>query len=148
MKSKLKKLLIIISLCLIIIDQITKALAIKLIKTSIGFDYFGLEIVHNTGIAFGFNNGNVKNIFLTVFVLLVILNFLKNQIERIDKKTTIAIALVIAGGVGNLIDRIFRGAVIDFIKFFYIPNFNLADVYIVVGWILLIIFLIDFTKKN
>ena len=108
----------------------------------------GLEIVHNTGMAFGFNDGNIKNIFLTIFVLLIVLNFVKNQIERIDNKTTIALSLVIAGGISNLIDRIFRGFVIDFIKIYKIPNFNFADICIVLGWGFLIVFLIDYTKKN
>lgn len=148
MKNKTKKLLIISVLGLIIIDQFTKSIALRFLLFPIGNEFFGLELVHNTGMAFGFNNGNLKNIFLTIFVLLIILNFLKNQIERIDKKTTFAISLVISGGISNLIDRIFRGSVTDFIKIYKIPNFNIADICIVIGWVLLIIFLIDYTRKN
>ena len=148
MKNKTKKMLIIITICLIIIDQFIKIIAIKSLTDPIGKDFLGLEIVHNTGMAFGFNDGNIKNIFLTIFVLLIVLNFVKNQIERIDNKTTIALSLVIAGGISNLIDRIFRGFVIDFIKIYKIPNFNFADICIVLGWGFLIVFLIDYTKKN
>lgn len=148
MKNKTKKMLIIITICLIIIDQFIKIIAIKSLADPIGNDFLGLEIVHNTGMAFGFNDGNIKNIFLTIFVLLIVLNFVKNQIERIDNKTTIALSLVIAGGISNLIDRIFRGFVIDFIKIYKIPNFNFADICIVLGWGFLIVFLIDYTKKN
>ena len=148
MKNKTKKMLIIITICLIIIDQFIKIIAIKSLTDPIGNDFLGLEIVHNTGMAFGFNDGNIKNIFLTIFVLLIVLNFVKNQIERIDNKTTIALSLVIAGGISHLIDRIFRGFVIDFIKIYKIPNFNFADICIVLGWGFLIVFLIDYTKKN
>ena len=148
MKNKTLKMLIIIAIVLIVVDQLIKILSIQLLKNPIGNDLFGLELVHNTGMAFGFNDGNIKNIILTTFVLLVIFNFIKNQIERIDRKTTIALSFVIAGGISNLIDRIFRGSVIDFIKIYKIPNFNFADICIVIGWILLIVFLVDYTRKN
>lgn len=149
MKNKNFKALSLITLLLIIIDQISKLFVLKFYSTSIvGNELLGIELVYNTGLAFGFNDGNVKNIFLTVFVLIVILNFIINQIERIDKRTIIALSLVISGGIGNLIDRFLRGSVVDFIKIYKIPNFNFADFFVVVGWILLIIFLIDYTRKN
>lgn len=149
MKNKNFKALSLITLLLIIIDQISKLFVLKFYSSSIvGNELLGIELVYNTGLAFGFNDGNVKNIFLTVFVLIVILNFIINQIERIDKRTIIALSLVISGGIGNLIDRFLRGSVVDFIKIYKIPNFNFADLFVVVGWILLIIFLIDYTRKN
>ena len=149
MKNKNFKALSLITLLLIIIDQISKLFVLKFYSSSIvGNELLGIELVYNTGLAFGFNDGNIKNIFLTIFVLIVILNFIINQIERIDKRTIIALSLVISGGIGNLIDRFLRGSVVDFIKIYKIPNFNFADFFVVVGWILLIIFLIDYTRKN
>lgn len=148
MKNKVIKIILCISAVIILIDQISKIIILKVLSNSIGNDYFGLELVQNTGMAFGFNNGNVKNVFLTVFVLFIIFNFIKNQIDRIDKKTAIALALAIGGGISNLLDRFIRGGVIDFIKLFKIPNFNVADICVVIGWILIIIFLIDYSKKK
>ena len=149
MKNKNFKALSLITLLLIIIDQISKLFVLKFYSSSIvGNELLGIELVYNTGLAFGFNDGNIKNIFLTIFVLIVILNFIINQIERIDKRTIIALSLVISGGIGNLIDRFLRGSVVDFIKIYKIPNFNFADLFVVVGWILLIFFLIDYTRKN
>ena len=149
MKNKNFKALSLITLLLIIIDQISKLFVLKFYSSSIvGNELLVIELVYNTGLAFGFNDGNIKNIFLTVFVLIVILNFIINQIERIDKRTIIALSLVISGGIGNLIDRFLRGSVVDFIKIYKIPNFNFADLFVVVGWILLIFFLIDYTRKN
>ena len=63
-----------------------------------------------------------------------------NQKENIDNATYIILTIILAGGVGNFIDRIFRGHVIDFIDITGIisfPKFNLADIYIVCGWIIL-----------
>lgn len=148
MKNKIVKGLIIIVILLIVIDQLSKILVVNFVKEPIGNEFIGLEIVKNTGMAFGFYDGNVKNILLTIFVLAIILNFVKNQIERIDNKTMISISLVLAGGISNLIDRFIRGGIIDFIKIYKFPIFNIADILIVLGWILLVIFLIDFSRKK
>lgn len=147
MKKKIK-VMIILLISIVIIDQISKILIINFLKEPIGNDYLKLEIVNNTGMAFGFNSGNTKNIFLTIFVLAIVLTFVKNQIERIDMKTTIVIGMVLGGAVSNLVDRIFRKGIIDFIKIYKIPTFNVADIAIVIGWILIIIFLIDYSRKT
>lgn len=147
MKKKIR-VMIILLISIVIIDQISKILIINFLKEPIGNDYLKLEIVNNTGMAFGFNSGNTKNIFLTIFVLAIVLTFVKNQIERIDMKTTIVIGMVLGGAVSNLADRIFRKGIIDFIKIYKIPTFNVADIAIVIGWILIIIFLIDYSRKT
>ncbi len=147
MKNKIVKIIVIIVAIIIIIDQTSKILVSNLLSETIGNNFFKLEIISNTGMAFGFNDGNIKNILISIFVLAIVISFIRNQLERIDKKTGIAIAVAIGGAISNLIDRIFRGGVLDFIKIYKIPNFNLADLFIVVGWILIIIFLIDFSRK-
>ena len=149
MKNKVIRLLVIVVTILIVVDQTTKLLVSnKLVNGSIGNEKFGLEITSNTGMAFGFNDGNNgKYIVLTIFLLLIIITFIKNQLERIDTKTALALSFAISGGISNLIDRIFRGGVFDFIKFYNI-TFNLADIFVVLGWILLVVFLIDYSRKN
>ena len=117
MKNKLVKSMIILIIILIIIDQTSKILITKFLNEPLGNEFVGIQIVNNTGMAFGFNNGNVKNIFLTIFVIAIVIGFIKNQAERIDKKTKIALSIVLAGGISNLIDRIFRGAILDLLKF-------------------------------
>ena len=148
MKNKTVRKLLVSIIFLIFIDQITKFIIQKMYVSPIGNNLAGIELVYNTGMPLGFKDGNIRNIFLSVFVLIIIINFLRNQIERIDKKNIIALSLVISGGISNLIDRFLRGSVINFIKIIKIPNFNLADLFIVSGWFLLIIFLIDYTRKN
>ena len=148
MKNKTVKLIVVLVTILVIIDQVSKILVTNLIDGQVGNEYIGLQITNNTGLAFGFNDGsNVKNIFLMIFVLLIVIRFVKNQIELIDTKTAISLSMILSGGIGNLLDRIFRGAVVDFIKIFKFPIFNIADCFIVIGTILLIIFLVIFTRK-
>ena len=147
MKNKIVKSILLLVILLVIIDQGSKILITQLVKQPLGNEFIGLEIVNNTGMALGFNEGNIKNIVLSVCVLILIMWFIKNQGDRIDDKTKIALSIVIAGGISNLIDRIFRGAVLDFLKIYKFPIFNVADIYVVIGWILLVIFLIQYSKK-
>ena len=65
---------------------------------------------------------------------------MKMQQEQIDRKTYVALTMIISGALGNLIDRLFRGYVVKFITLWELPAFNLADILIVVGWILLALF--------
>lgn len=147
MKNKTVRLIVIIAIILVVIDQVSKIVIPNLVKESIGNDNFKIEIISNTGMAFGFNDGNLKNIFLMAIVLMMIIRFIKNQLERIDTKTAVAVSMILGGGIGNFIDRIFRGGVLDFIKIYKFPIFNFADICVVLGAILLLIFVIDFSRK-
>lgn len=146
-KNKIIQLMVIIASILILIDQITKIIITAKYEMPIGTGIIGITLVENTGMAFGFNSGNTKNIILTMLILGIIINFIRNQKDRIDTKTAVAISLILAGGISNLIDRIVRGGIVDFIDVKNFAIFNVADCYIFVGWILLVVFLIKFNKK-
>ena len=146
-KNKIVFWIISIAISLILIDQISKVVIQYNYSEPIGNEIINITLVQNEGIAFGLNKGNIRNIILTILVLFIIINFVRKQRNKIDEKTGVAIGLILAGGVSNLIDRIFRGGVIDFINLKYFAIFNLADIYVFVGWILLIIYLIRFNKK-
>lgn len=148
MKINKRKLLIPI---LILIDQITKLIVIKFANEEIITinKFISIHVVGNTGIALGINSGeNIRNILLSLVFIIIILKFLKNQKDNIDKKTEIILYMILAGGISNLIDRIIRGAIVDFISIGIFPIFNLADILIVTGWILFIIFLVFYSRKE
>jgi len=146
--KKVFKIILIISLILIIIDQTSKILISNFIVedvTIIPDNILTITKVENEGIAFGINKQNAGNIVVTIILLIVIFNYIISQKDSLKKSIIIYLSLIIAGGCSNLIDRIFKGAVFDFIKIGSFPVFNFADMIIVCGWFL---FLIDFIKTS
>lgn len=149
-------IIIYLSIILLIIDQVSKILVVKLIDLNHSIvlikNFFYLTYTHNTGAAFSILTGQRLFLILVAITILIILfNYLrKNKVEEILDK--IAFSLIIGGSLGNLIDRIVRGYVVDFIDtkiFGYnFPIFNLADTFIVIGVFLLIIILSRKEDKN
>lgn len=149
-------ILTVVTLCiaalLVIIDQVTKLIIVKNldigeIKEVIAFGsqkIFSITHVRNTGAAWSIMKG--QKIFLIGFPVLVIgiMLFMLFSHKIKTKFEHTCVALVIAGGVGNLIDRIRLGEVVDFIKWevFSFPVFNVADICIVVGAFALCIYYI------
>ncbi len=136
-------------LLLIILDQCSK---IYIAKIMLNNNFEGIQIlsflnitfVRNTGISFGlFSDGGILNrYFFTSFsivigsILLIIAFFHKDSLMQK------ALLFIAGGAIGNAIDRIYFGGVIDFIDFFlynfHWPAFNLADMFITIGVILLL----------
>lgn len=139
--------IIILSIIFLIIDQITKILVVNSLvpgeNIEIIKNIFSIIYTNNTGAAFSILLG--KRIFLIVVAVLIIgvlLYYIKrNKIEK--KIDIIALSFVIGGSLGNLIDRIVRGYVIDFISIkignYNFPIFNVADILIVIGVFLLLL---------
>lgn len=139
---------------LVLIDQITKFL----VKTKIVLEssitlipnFFELTYVRNDGAAFSILEGKTWFLILITLVILafIIIYSLKNKIKRTEK---IILSILTAGIIGNLIDRILYGYVIDFLSFKIInydfPVFNIADILVCVGCFIYIIYLIKEDKK-
>lgn len=118
------------------LDQLSKAWALNSVRQGARVD-FGFSLSYNDGIAFGVDLPTWLIFILSLCILawgsyLVV----REKLWR-DKAHVLGLALVLAGALGNLIDRFRFGHVIDFIKVYWWPTFNLADVWIVVGVILL-----------
>ena len=99
----------------------------------------------------GQNNGGLITAINVVTIIVFIVYIIKN-IKQKELKLDIGISLVLGGGIGNLIDRIFRGYVIDYIdinNLFSFPIFNLADICIVLGiGIMVIDMLLEYIKMG
>ena len=145
-----KKYIFIILFCLllILIDFISKYLVISLIsnKTIIIIkNFLKFLYVKNTGAAFGIMSGNI--IILVIVTLILLFYIIKEVKNNVDNQwTLLSYLLILSGAIGNLIDRVFRGYVVDFISFTLFNKemavFNIADSYITIGVFLLIILLL------
>jgi signal peptidase II len=142
----------IVSLSVIVLDQCTKYLIIKsfaLYQSLTVIEHY-LTIVHtrNRGIAFGLlsGSGSGMRVFLLIFTSLLAIVFILYLLSRLKGThtyATVTFSLVLGGAIGNLIDRIRWGAVVDFIDLhwyhYHWPAFNCADSAISIGLVLLII---------
>ena len=109
-----------------------------------------LQYVQNTGAAYGLMQG--KTLFFIVFntiVLIAILIVMYRIYKRRIVLLNASLLLIFSGGLGNLIDRVARGYVVDMFHFLFMdfPVFNLADVMICIGTALLFIFILFFYEK-
>ena len=100
-----------------------------------------MTMVHNTGIAFGFFKGQGITFIIIPVVAVVLLVFniyyYRQNNEVLSRIYIIAFSLILGGAIGNLIDRIAYGHVIDFIDFRVWPVFNIADSWITIGAVLI-----------
>ena len=158
-----KPLYFFISIILVMIfDQWTKLLILAHFEYGESItmirDFFSLTYVRNTGAAFGFlasaNPAFRVPFFLAVpIVAMVILGFLYRDLPKDARWRALALGLVTGGAIGNLVDRLRLGFVVDFLDFhyknvYYFPAFNVADSSICIGVAILLLSTIDKNASN
>lgn len=142
-----KKYIILLSFIGVILDRISKIIVINnltlYVKNKVINKFFYLTYVRNNGAAWSILSGNrVFLILITFIALFIIIKYIISDTNN-KKIDNISYGLVLGGIIGNLIDRIFLGYVVDFFDFYIFgynyPVFNIADILIVVGVILLMV---------
>lgn len=139
-----------LSLAVLILDIITKSFAEHYLFRIISIPVcpiLNVTLVHNKGAAFGFLAGEggwqLKVFVIITIAILAGLIFWLSRLGKTDRWLSVAIALIIAGALGNGIDRVALGYVIDFIDLhihqYHWPAFNVADIAITTGAIMLVI---------
>lgn len=140
--SKIKFFITIV--VLILIDQVSKIIVVankqnlpkEIIKGVLDFTY-----CENRGIAFGFASGHVQLFsIITLLILILIIVAVYKNFNKLGKLLSIGVPILISGGIGNFIDRACRLYVVDFIDFGKIinfPIFNIADIFVVCGVIII-----------
>jgi signal peptidase II len=141
---------IFIAAAVIAIDQIIKNVMVKALKSgpiAVIKNFFNLVYVENYGIAFGMFRNKTIFFIITQCIISVLIAFVIYKFRDKSISVTICLSLILGGAIGNLIDRIRLGYVIDFMSFtIFPPVFNIADSAIVVGAILLSLILV-FNKE-
>ena len=132
---------------LVVLDQISKILISSYLSLGESLNllpFLNFTLIHNSGIAFSFfdDGGNISRWLLVVAVsgILAYLLFLMYKITSKNRLELMSFILIISGGLGTLVDRVFLGYVVDFVHVFYQDYsfyvFNMADSYITVGIII------------
>lgn len=145
---------VIIMVLAVILDRITKIFIVNSMtlgqSNAVIDKFFYITYWENKGAAWGiFQNGRYFFIIVTTIVTLVLLYMLYKSDNKLLKTS---LAFIIGGAVGNLIDRVYKGSVTDFLDFYFgsyeFPIFNLADSFVVVGTVLLAYYLLFVYKEE
>ena len=133
---------IIIILAIVISDQITKQLVLSNLKElgsiPIIQNVFHLTYVENRGAAFGILQNQKYFFVIMKFIVITAIIYVLIKHKDLRKSVVICLSLIVGGAIGNLIDRLRFGFVVDFFDFIIWPVFNIADMAIVLAQILLI----------
>ena len=144
-----------IAIIILIVDQVSKSLVEIYFKLNKSYpvikNFFAITVAHNTGGAFSIlNNYSFIFILASLIAVIILLRFMLNF--KNNFRNNLAFALTLSGIMSNLADRIFLGYVRDFLDFtifgYDYPIFNIADIAIVIGVILLIIAILKGEDKN
>ena len=133
------------AIAVVVLDQLSKAGVLGFFTGYLAgqqqkiTSFFNIVLIHNRGMSFGlFNYGGGLNALLFSLVAAAIVTVLIYWLSRVDSSLlAVAIGLIIGGAIGNVIDRIRLGAVVDFLDFhvgsWHWPSFNVADSAICIG---------------
>ncbi len=132
-----------LAVVVIVLDHITKAAVLDTFANRVPFievtSFFNLVLAHNRGVSFGmFSDGSALNVIVLSLLATAIVALLLAWLWRAKSRLVVyGIGLVVGGAIGNVIDRVIRGAVVDFLDVhlgdWHWPAFNVADSAICIG---------------
>lgn len=138
-KINKKYLILAIIVIIVIIDQTSKIVVKNMGEISVIPGVLTFRLIENTNSAYGIgSNSTIMYVLTNLVILGVIFKFLNTQNEYVDTKMKVFLTFILAGGIANVIDRVIRGYVIEFIDFSQIinlPIFNIADIFVLIGWV-------------
>ena len=151
-----------VALTVILLDQATKLVIVRALRVGQGIPvipgYFDIVFVLNPGAAFGFLatlSEQVRNPFfiLVSVAAAILIVFYHTRFLHADRLATVALGLILGGAIGNLIDRLRYGMVVDFLDFhvsrYHWPAFNVADSAISIGvGLMLLDMVLDWRREN
>ena len=153
---KNKKLIYTLGMAFMLLDQLIKLVVTKNMdlnqEITIISNFFSIYYLKNTGAAFSIlGNKTLFLIIVSIICLLILKNYIKN-LKNITSLTIISLGIMLGGIIGNLFDRLLYKAVIDYLSFnifgYSFPVFNLADIGITIGTLLLVVEMLITEQKN
>ena len=143
MKLKEKKIIYILIIALILIDQIAKVLIFKTNITSVNEDGWGIGVLANQK-----SENNIAYILISIVAVMMLVRYINSNNTFIKKDSRVILSFAISGAISNSIDRIWNGGTINYIN---IPNFtpiNLSYVYFIITWIGMAVILTKYTSDR
>ena len=140
-------------LLIILMDQWSKTLLTKVLTPGASHpvieNFFHISYVKNSGAAFSILQDKTLYLLVATVIILILANiYFVMNLKKNPLIVSVALAMIIGGGIGNLLDRWRLGYVIDFIDFRVFPVFNVADIFVTLGCFSLILYLIIKEKKS
>ncbi|MEG1971900.1 MAG: signal peptidase II [Oscillospiraceae bacterium] len=130
---------------LVILDQLIKMWCLRVLRPVESINlidgFLALTYVENRGAAFGMLSGKQTLLIIVTVCIIIGMEYYMLKVKPKDKWVLLSLSMIIAGGAGNLVDRVLRGFVVDYIdinQWFSYPMFNMADCLVVVGEIILL----------
>jgi len=145
---------IISAIIILVADQVTKYIVIQKIPLNKSVEiikgFFYITPINNTGAAFGMLQGYTKILTVISIIAIFLIIFLKAILSVNSAFYNISLGFILGGALGNLVDRYFAGEVTDFLNFsFFGAVFNVADLFINIGFCLTIIIILkEYLKKK
>lgn len=146
-KKKLYLILAIMIFLIIFIDQLSKVLVIHYGEITWISDKIVLKPTEMQNSMYDETSRGVT-ILTNVVIVAIIFGIIKSDNQFIKNKTKILLSFAFAGGVSNIIDRLCRGSVVEFINIGNFPAFNIADVCILIGWVSFVAIFASFSAKE
>lgn len=145
-----------ITIIILVLDQITKFIIASSMKVGDSFEvipnFLNITSHRNDGAAWGILSGKMSFFFIITIIILVVLIVFYIKEAKNNLLMQIAISLLFAGALGNFIDRVLHGEVVDFVDTYIFgynfPIFNVADSSLTIGVLLIIIALLTDMKKE
>ncbi len=145
-----------ITIVILVLDQITKFMIASSMKIGDSFNvipnFLNITSHRNDGAAWGILSGKMGFFYIITLVILVVLIVFFIKEAKYNLLMQIAISLLFAGALGNFIDRVFHGEVVDFVDTYIFgynfPIFNVADSSLTIGVLLIVIALLKDMKKE
>lgn len=143
MKLKEKKIIYILIIALILIDQIAKVLLFKTNITLINEAGWGIGVLANQK-----SENNIAYILISIIAVMMLVRYINSNNTFIKTDSRIILSFAISGAISNAIDRVWNGGTINYIN---IPNFtpiNLSYVYFIITWIGMALILTKYTSER
>ena len=143
MKLKEKKIIIILIITLILIDQIAKVLIFKTNITSVNEDGWGIGILTNQK-----SENNIAYILISIVAVMMLVRYINSNNTFIKTDSRVILSFAIAGAISNVIDRIWNGGTINYINISNFTPINLSYVYFIITWIGMAVILTKYTSDR